>query len=120
MFLSPPSSARLPMPVFRERVARTRNREESEDLEQNSKAGVALPWSVCRSSEEGVERMTVCLWMSERVEMRASCDVERSYILGDVECVHKALQHGVMPLSFSCPTERPGGILKSWLSGPPF
>lgn len=44
---------------------------------------------------------------------------EELHLGGRPTCI-QALQHGVMPLSFSCPTERPGSILKRWLSGPPF
>lgn len=79
-----PSSARLPMFVFGEQSCQDRElgRIRGFGAERQGGGGFA-PECVCVSLREGVESMTVCLWMSKRAEMRASCGVERSCTWGD-------------------------------------
>lgn len=88
---SPPSSARLPMPVFGEQNCQDRESGRIRGFGAEQQGGGGFAGSVCVSSEEGVERMTVCLWMSARAraEMRASCGVERSCIWGDVQRAYR-------------------------------
>lgn len=87
----PPSSARLPMPVFGEQNCQDRESGRIRGFGAEQQGGGGFAGSVCVSSEEGVERMTVCLWMSARAraEMRASCGVERSCIWGDVQRAYR-------------------------------
>lgn len=117
----PPSSARLPMPVFGEQNCQDRESGRIRGFGAEQQGGGGFAGSVCvfggRCGENDGVSVDVCegeggdeseLWRGEELHLG-----------GRPTCI-QALQHGVMPLSFSCPTERPGGILKRWLSGPPF
>lgn len=106
--LTSPSPARLPMPVFGEQSCQHREPGRIRaDVEQGQQ-GSSDCLRVRVSSEEGVERVRVFLWASERVEMRTSCCLEGSVLpLGGDERGQKALQHSAVPLSASCPEECP-------------